>query len=307
MFEHIVVPLDGSRLAEAVLPAAAHLASVLPAKVTLLHLIERNPPDEIHGERHLTDEAEAYAYLEEIAERAFPPGVEVEKHVHTTEVRDVARSIVEHGSELGNDLIAMCTHGSSELRDRLLGSIALQVIAMGVTPVLLVHPEKTDPSAAFTCQRMLVPLDGDPDHEQALQVAADLARACQAELHMLMIVPTLGTLPGEQAATATLLPGSTNAMLDMAEESAQEYLKQARSRLQVPSLPLGIHVQRGDPARQIVDTALETKADLIVMGTHGKRSMDAFWSGSVTPKVAGRAPLPLLLVPVGASGSPHSS
>ena len=59
MFKHLLVPLDGSPLAEAALPAAAYLAQKLGASVTLLHVIEQDAPQEIHGERHLTDPDEA--------------------------------------------------------------------------------------------------------------------------------------------------------------------------------------------------------------------------------------------------------
>jgi nucleotide-binding universal stress UspA family protein len=60
-------------------------------------------------------------------------------------------------------------------------------------------------------------------------------------------------------------------------------------------------VQRGDPADVIVKTAAKAQADLIVLGTHARSQMASFWSGSVTPKVAGRTQLPLLLVPVSES------
>ena len=53
MFKHILIPLDGSRLAETVLPAGVYLAGVLGSTVTLLHVIERDAPQEVHGERHL--------------------------------------------------------------------------------------------------------------------------------------------------------------------------------------------------------------------------------------------------------------
>jgi nucleotide-binding universal stress UspA family protein len=57
-------------------------------------------------------------------------------------------------------------------------------------------------------------------------------------------------------------------------------------------------VQRGDPAEGIIQAAEETGASLIVMGTHGKAGTDAFWEGSITPKVSAHSRLPILLVPV---------
>ena len=298
MFEHLLVPLDGSRLAEAALPAAAALSERLGAQVTLVHVIERNAPQEIHGEPHLSDAAEARAYLEEVAARAFPPDVCVEQHVHAAEVQDVARSIVQHADELAPDLVVMCTHGRGGLRTWLLGSIAQQVIALGVTPVLLIQPDGAAAMPGFACRRMLVPLDGNPDHEQGLPVASGLAQACAADLHLLMVVPTLGSLSGEHGATARLLPTAASAWLDLSEESAGEYLHQKAIELQACGLRVTAEVCRDDPAGAIVRTARQMQADLVVLGTHGKRGMDAFWARSVAAQVAARSRDPLLLVPV---------
>lgn len=303
MFEHLLVPLDGSRLAEAALPAAATLSKTLGARVTLIHVIERGAPQEIHGEQHLSDPTEASAYLSEVAARAFSPGVRVEQHVHTAEVKDVARSIVEHADELGPDLVVMCTHGRGGVRTWLLGSIAQQVVALRATPVLLIQPDGVAATPDFACQRLLVPLDGNPDHEQGLVVAAALARACAADLHLLMAIPTLGTLSGEHGAAARLLPTATSAWLDMSEESAGAHLRQRAIDMQALGLRAATEVCRGDPAGAIAHTAQRVQSDLIVMGTHGKRGMNAFWSGSVAAQVCSRSRVPLLLVPVRESGS----
>jgi nucleotide-binding universal stress UspA family protein len=300
-FKHLLVPLDGSHLAEAALPPAISLAHLLQAPVTLVHVIERHAPEEVHGERHLTDSDEARTYLEEVAAR-FPPDIHVESHVHTSEVSDVARSIVEHVGELDSDLIVMCTHGRGGLRSWLFGSIAQQVLSLGTSPVLLVQPDKSDITSPFKCRRLLIPLDGDPEHEQGLPVAASLAQVCQAALHLLMVIPTRDTLSGERASTARLLPSTMSALLDMTEQGAEEYLQRHVKQLQAAGLPVTASVRRGAPAVVIARTAQETETDLIVLGTHGKAGMDAFWSGSVTPQVFSRARLPLLLVRVHKSG-----
>ena len=57
-------------------------------------------------------------------------------------------------------------------------------------------------------------------------------------------------------------------------------------------------MRRGDPATAIVELAGQTGADLIVLATHGKSGLDAFWAGSATPNVASRSAVPLMLVPV---------
>jgi nucleotide-binding universal stress UspA family protein len=298
MFKHLLVPLDGSRLAEAALPAAAYLAQKLRAAVTLIHIIERGSSGEIHGERHLTTPDEARAYLNEIAGRAFPPDLQVACHVHTVQTDDLARSIVDHVDELAPDLIVMCTHGSGGLRDLLYGSLAQQVVARGTTPVLLIRPDEVDAGAPFACRRLLVPLDGDPGHKQGLPAAVELARACAAGLALLFVVPTLGTLSGDRAAAGRLLPGATRALLELAHQDAAQYLARHVTALQAAGLNVTAECRRGEPAPTIVDAARATGADLIVLGTHGKAGMDAFWAGSIAPRISSRTRIPLLLVPV---------
>jgi nucleotide-binding universal stress UspA family protein len=298
MFERIVVPLDGSQLAEAVLPVVVSLGRRLNAQVILLHALERDAPSEVHGEKHLTSESEAYQYLADVEERFFQGYSQMESHVHTSQVEDVAESIVEHIAEFRPGLIAMCTHGRSGLRTRLFGSIALKVVTAGRTPVLLVDPARFDPATRYQCERILVPMDGDPDHEGGLPAAEALAKACQASLELLLVVPTAHTLSGEPAATAILLPGATRAVLDMSLEHAQEYLGEKADALQSTGVQAQANLLRGDPAASIVSASQDLKCDLIVLATHGKQSMQAFWEGSVSPKVITQSSVPVLLVPV---------
>jgi len=285
-------------MAEVSLPAAVSLARTLGAAVTLFHVIERGAPQDIHGERHLTSPDEARDYLDEVAARAFPADISVERHVHSSEVNDVARSIAEHVGELGPDLIVMCTHGRGGLRGLMFGRIAQQVVRLGKTPVLLVPPGPTGASPTFSCNRILVALDGNPDHEEGLKVAASLAKIGGVDVCLIMAVHTFDTLSGEQAATAKLLPGATHALLDLAEKDAKEYLHRHITTLQAAGFTATADVRRGDPVIVILEASKRTRADLIVLATHGKTAMDAFWSGSATPNVTSRSVIPLLLVPV---------
>ncbi len=302
MFRHLLVPLDGSVMAEASIPAAVYLARTLGARVTLFHVIERDAPPEIHGERHLTSVDEARDYLAEAAARTVPADVAVERHVHGGEASDVARSIAEHVGELDPDLIVMCTHGRGGLRGFVFGRIAQQVAGLCTTPVLLVPPAAAGAAAAFSCKRMLVTLDGNPEHEEGLTVAADLARACGAELCLVMAVHTPRTLSGEQAAAAKILPSAAHELLELAEQDAKEYLHGHAAALRAAGVAATADVRRGEPALAIIGIAGQTRADLIVLATHGKSGMDAFWSGSATPNVASRSAVPLMLVPVRSKG-----
>ena len=297
MFRRILLPLDGSQLAEAALPAAASLAQTLKAPVTLLHVIEENAPETVHQNRHLTKSDEAEAYLKKIAEGAFSKDTQVETHVHTAQVKDVPKSITEHVGEFNPDLIIMCAHGSGGIRDLLFGGIAQQVVAQGTTPLLLLQPT-TAAQKPFDLRRILLPLDSESIHDESLPFAEELAKAYQAELYLLSVVPTFGTLRGEEAATSSILPATTSALLDAKEEAAKEHLQEHLNLLSRAELRASAEVARGDPTQVIVNVAERIEADLIILSTHRRAGLSAFWERSVAPNVVRRTRVPILLIPL---------
>lgn len=295
--KNILIPLDGSKLAETVLPMAGLLAQKNQARVILFHVVEKNPPGTVHGERHLRDEREAAEYLERV-NQMLPGEIQVDQHVHSSAEKDVAASIVQHSEEMNADLVVMCAHGQSGIQKRIFGNIAQDVLATGQTPVLLLSPEKEQKVESCKCECILVPLDGDPDHEAGLDMAVELSKSCRARIHLVMVVHELSTLPAEKAASAMLLPSAASALLEEECEEGRLYLAELMGTLLDEGIEVTGEVERGDPAKQILRAAKEFNADLIVLGTHGKTTMEAFWSGSVTPKLATQTHLPLLLVPV---------
>lgn len=305
MIRRILVPLDGSSLAEATLPPAICLAQSLRATVVLFHAIEAHAPAAIHGQRHLATVEEARTYLDEVAVRFTTAGIALEIDIHPVEEPDVALSIATHINELKADLVMLASHGSGGLRDALVGSIAQQVIQQGTAPVFIVRPKEGDAGRPFTCRSILAPLDGTAVHEPALPLAEELARACSADLHLVMVVPTAGTVPAERGGTAMLLPSTTRAILDLAERGAADYLQEKLRPLLQSGLDTGAEVVRGEVTAAIVDAAQRHNVDLIVMGTHARHSWDAFWSGSVTPKVMSRVACPVLLVRVQGQETPR--
>jgi len=297
MFKHILVPLDGSKLAEAALPVAASLARTLDGSVTLLHVIESDAPEQVHSERHLTAPGEAESYLAETASRAFEAGIKVDWHVHTAAVNNVPASLVEHAEELKPDLMVMCSHGGGRIRDVFFGNIAQQVISRGVLPVMMIHPDKST-DEPFQVKKILIPLDDTSKHDQSLPYARELAGHYQAEIYMLTVIPTLKTLPGEEAATGSLLPSTTKAMLNIEEETAKEHLQTHLEELSQTGFEAKAETARGDPAATISETANRIDADLIILSTHRRAGLGAFWARSVTPMVARRSKIPLLLIPL---------
>jgi len=299
MFNHILVPIDGSPMAEAALPAAAFWAEKFHARVTLMHVIEKNAPDAVHGQPHLQHPRDAEQYLRGLAARAFAPRCQVDCHVHTNETDDVAGSIVAHAVELEHDLVIMCSHGRGAALHMFLGSIAQSVIARGSLPVLITHPDEQGNPPAFSCRHILVPMDNDPEHAQALPVSKDLARVSGATLHLAAVIEQLTTLSGDKAVAKRLLPGTTSRLLELAQQDAERYFEDLEQALRKEGFEASTHVLRGNPASVIVEAAAAAPIDLIVLGTHGKTGMDAFWAGSVAHRICSQSRIPLLLIPVG--------
>ena len=295
MFKRLLVPLDGSTLAESVLPTVKYFATRFRATVVLFHVLEQGARRTIHGERHLLNGDEAETYLEDVAARLSESNLKIETDVHATQETDVARSIIEHIEELKGDLVVLCAHGGGGLRDVFVGNIAQQVVARGSTPVLFVHPRMSN-APAFECRKILIPLDSTPHHEPALPIASEIARRCDSTLNLLTVVPTTNTLSAERAGTGMLLPTTMNAVLDLAQRGAVEYLQTTAARLLAEGIATTAQVTRGDPASSILKLAKDNQADLIVLATHGRTNAGAFWSGSVTPKILSRAQIPVLLV-----------
>lgn len=294
MFNHFLIPLDGSTLAEAIVPIAQTLAARLRARVTLLHVVEAEAPATVHGDAHLRNARDAAAYLARMARR-FPPA-QVATHVDSVAGRQVAKGIFAHAGELHADVILLTSHGRGAWREKVFGSIAQQVLQSEQIPVLMLRAALPRPIAEFRLKGMVVPLDGSPLYEPALEVAGALARAFAATVHLLVVVPTVSTLSPERAVTAVLLPASTHAVLDLTQQEVAEYLQRHVGALQARGISARASIERGDVVAHI--TAAAAQADLLVMATHGRVGLDAFWSGSVAPKVLSRVRVPVLLLRV---------
>jgi nucleotide-binding universal stress UspA family protein len=298
MIKRILIPLDGSKLAEQALATARILVQKIHATPVLLHVIEKNAPPEVHGERHLQGIPQANAYLENLIKKnPFLKRASVEIHVHEEEVSQLAQSIIDHASDYQVDLIILTRHGEGGWKDKVVGSLVRQVIGHGHLPVLLsnAHP---DSEHVCTFDRILLALDGDPEHDVSEKIAADFASQLKSQLLLLTVVPTLSTLSPDQSPASLLLPSATDAMLDISEESSAEYLKNHIRKLEKMGLTVEGDVERGDPVDCILEVAVEKDMDLIVLATHGKAGLEAFFAGSVASKVITDSTIPLLLIPV---------
>lgn len=296
MFKHLLVPLDGTTLAEEVLQVAAELAQAAGAKITLLHVLEQDAPKSVHGQTHLSREQEAEDYLRATAQKFFPPGISVDWHVHPQPTRHLAAGLIDHALEMGPDLLLMRDHGRSRFRDWLYGNIAQQAYQGVDIPLFLFRPSSGLRQGSLF-RRILAPVDFQPEHQRGLAVAEGLARLGQAAIRLLTVVPDPESFSGEKAATCAFLPRSTQALFDLALQDAGQKLTALRHDLSSRGLKVEAVLARGRPPDVIVDQAKEFQAEVIIMGAHGRAGSQAFWEGSVAATVVFRSETSLILVP----------
>ena len=290
-FNHILVPLDGSRRAEQILPVVAALGERLGSRITLLHVVERDAPAHVHGEAHVRSAQEAASYLGGLSDSLQKNALNVDIHVHSRSVVDVAAAIDGHAHEFSADLVALCKHGRSPIRDVLIGSIAQRILRGGGTPILFSGPDAD--TGPFALRNILVPLDGE--HDAAIAPAAALARPFDAAIRLLTAVPSLARSRGSNLA-ARLMPSAGAATIQLQEDEALARLDETQRRLVADGLRVDLKLRRENPLEAILAEATDLPADLVVLATHARAGFDAWYSGSVGYRVITQWRRPLLLL-----------
>jgi nucleotide-binding universal stress UspA family protein len=319
MFKRILVPLDGSELAEHALHVAARLARASEGVLVLLRVaaipIEHEPgetPAQTYGEKALEKGLDvALEYLESIAHLDAIADIDIEAEAL---VGAVAPTILSCAQSLQADMIVMCSHGYTGLKRWSMGSVTQKVVRQSPVPVLVVREDSTAPGETQPGTEhpltALVPLDGSILAEAALepaaQVIAALAAPAQAQLHLVEVVsilPSYGRLRSQAAFDGEIR--------EEAEKKAEAYLKTIKDRLH-ETIPGDLNltvtstvVVETDVAETILTVAEKPEhvkggdvptCDLIAIATHGRGGLPRWLLGSVTERVMHTTKLPLLVV-----------
>ncbi|HLZ72346.1 MAG TPA: universal stress protein [Dehalococcoidia bacterium] len=293
----ILVPLDGSELAEGALPYAAALAGAYAARLLLLGVVPREPAPGAFGLppqewRHVeaAERRQLRGYLQATAKRlgdALVAGVR-------TQIGDPAEQILRAARRRGVHTTVMATHGRGGVGRLILGSVADKVMRLTEGPLLLSSAPPGAGRRQAQLRALAVPLDGSARAELALAPAAELARATTATLVLLRAEPwRLAAL----TAGAAYVP-NVDTFEDEVTAAAQAYLSAVRQRL-----PAGVAsetaVLRGGAADAIAACVRQRKLDLVVMTTRGRGGLRRLALGSTADRLV-RAGLPVLLLREGA-------
>jgi nucleotide-binding universal stress UspA family protein len=330
MLRHILIPLDGSDLAERALPVAARIAKATEGSAISLVCVVRAPAE---FETSATDTAvwapaadedekrKANDYLHDVARRPELAGLSVTERIYAG---PPSATLVMAAKSLGVDLIVMTSRGRTGITRWLLGSVAEGVSRESPAPTLIVRAEKAEDEIALG-GAALVPVDGSPLAEAAIEPAVRLATALargddgetggKASLHLLYIVqplPLTATAPlGYGVHGANMASLSTE--LDLVKEG-ETYLQDLAKRIGAEyASALGVTITYtslygADVAGDILAAADGTldaapagqfasgHADFIAMATHGRGGLRRWVMGSVTDRVLHATTRPLLVV-----------
>jgi nucleotide-binding universal stress UspA family protein len=295
MLQTILVPLDGSELAERALPLAVGMVQGGSGKLVLTRVAHSHSfpgVDPVEGQVRSINEAEDYLGI--VAARLRADGVAVETAVAYGPAAD---GILDEIRVRRPDLVVMATHGRSGLGRWVSGSVAEAVLGRGEVPVLLTrawHAEQ--PARPVTdYQRLLVPLDGSRFAEAAVPVAAELAARIGAELVLMAAVfPPSAVRDGR---TGQLVRTVDQDLEDL-QTDARRYLagieRGVRERL--PTVSVRFDIRIGAPVDAIVVASEENGPTIVVMATHGRTGLSRLFLGSVAAAVLREGEVPLLLV-----------
>jgi nucleotide-binding universal stress UspA family protein len=297
MFNKILVPLDGSELAERALNPALSIAEMVGGAVTLLCVPEfekivlgepavygREPAENSYN--HLSYR-QAEEYLYHICRSRSLPGVKLYPEIVDSE--DVAGTIVDTAADEQIDLIVMSTHGYSGLTRWVLGSVTERVARHAPCPILVIR--NSEP-----IQRILVPLDGSELAEQALTPALALTKALNGQLLLLRVESWTEVDPGTAHQLDQIEKGLGERLYASFEDEAEAYLHDLIQQRGEKELIIRKAVTTGQPAAEIIQFAEDRQIDLIVMATHGRTGLSRWMHGSVTEKVLRGGQRNLLIV-----------
>ncbi len=265
--EKLLVATDGSEYSEGAIREALRIAKHCSSKLIAVSTVITNLEFEVTMPQVVEkEERKAREHLESVKARAAKDGIDCDIAVfHGDEpYQDIARQASENHA----DLIVVGRHGRTGLLRLMMGSVAAKVVGHAPCNVLVVSP-----AACVEFRKILVAVDGSNFSKAALNEALSMAKRCGSALMVLSVA----SMEAESGTAAGIV------------REAEELAKQEGVAVQ------GVTVA-GKPYEAIVETALKNQADLIVVGSHGRRGLERLLMGNVTERVIGHTDIAVLVV-----------
>jgi len=267
-WQKLLVCTDGSSEARHAVSETLALAGACGGQAYVLRVMEIVPEFEaVAPDLRCNLEEEVRQEVQAVKAEAASLGAAVETLVRQSQLPYAA--IVAAAEEIRADVIILGRSGRTALARLLMGSVTARVIGYSPVDVLVIPPE-----ASLGFARLLVASDGSSYSEAAWKAALTLAKRGESRLFAVSAAREEGEIIEAQGIIHRLL-----------EAANQE------------GIPLqGISPQGQQPDDAIVQVALRNEVNLIIMGSHGRTGLPRLLMGSVTERVIGQAPCPVLVV-----------
>jgi nucleotide-binding universal stress UspA family protein len=298
MFDQILVPLDGSLLAECVLPHVVAIAQAFDAKVILLRVLEKN---KANGTAQMFDllnwqlkKTAAKLYLEKISGRLQKYGPRIENAVLEGLV---AESITEYALSRGVKLIILSSHGRSGLSQWGISSVTQKIIFSAPTSMLIVRAQQPAASESIERQytRMMVPLDGSRRAENVLPMVTLLARFHQSRISIVHVVKT-PEMPRQMPLAREDVELSEQVVARNREEAIR-YLDQVRLHSPLEGIEVQTHLLTSDNAAAALHELADKEGiDMVALSAHGYSGNNQWPYGSMVNNFILYSKVPVLIV-----------
>ena len=305
MYKRMLVPLDGSELAEVVFGYAKELAGRLDLDLILLHVSGPKEQDLLPIHR---------AYIERAAESVKRQSMQVQERTKTEPggkaveaggevvVGHPAEEILRYAEDNDIDIILLATHGRSGVKRWAIGSVADKVLRASKVPVWLVRASTLEEIVhdKWPNRMMLVPLDGSKLAESVLTHVEALAKQRGAELCDVVLLrvcePPIILSDYPEAIMELNWEEHVEKEKAWAKQAGERYLAVVEKRLRDAGLNVRSEVVLGRPIDEIIDYANKNPFNLIVLATHGRTGITRWAYGQVADKVLQRSQSPIFLV-----------
>ena len=269
MFDTILVPLDGSQLADCVLPHVVAIARPFDAEITLLRILEKNHTgtsaqlfDLLNWQINKTKSA---LYLDKIQARLQKSNVRIR-----TDVLEglVAEGITEYAQSRGMKLIVLSSHGRHGLTQWGISSVTQKTILSAQTSLLIVRAHAGELTEAPVYRNILVPLDGSQRAENVLPIITQLANFHKSQIHLVQVVQTPEM--ARQMPPVREDIELSNRVVERNREEAERYLEQLKSRSYLEGITVQTHLIASDNAAVALHQLVEQEQiDLVALSAHG--------------------------------------
>jgi nucleotide-binding universal stress UspA family protein len=301
LFNKILVPLDGSQLAEKAIPFAEEMIAKFGASVTLLSTDA--PEDTPKHDEYYEYLNKTQAVMEQDLKK-YAPAKKAKINTAITGrtglLGDPASEILDYADKEDFNMIIMATHGRTGITRWVLGGTANKIARTFSCPLMLIRAKAVVPKPV-DIKKVLVPLDGSRESESVLPFVETIAAKLRPDITLVHIVELLyhvtayPEIASYGGAGIVRTPYSPDEMKPF-QETGEKYLKSISDSFMKKGIRHTTELRTGIPAAEIIEMETKLHPDLVVMSTHGQSGFGRFDNGSVTDKVLHAGTTPLLMV-----------